>query len=256
MRIRALLVAALTSVMACDDNSSTSNAVIVGTDQVVAVSFADAVSQEVAFFWVVAESFDPTTVDGNVAAVDVRNTASTFFSPVGCLSRSSSANSATLRALSCDGPMGLSQTTGAVSVTLDPVANGMQITMGSSPLRSTTLHLAIDATALYTQIGTARLLTVSSMTNGKTGQYTVSWQQGGDCATVDGTVTTASARAGSATNTFSQYVICRTGCPRSGTVTRQNPQTGIAVTTTYNGTASASFVRSDGQTGTLTLACQ
>jgi hypothetical protein len=255
MRIRALLVAALTSVMACNDNT-TSNAIVVGTDQVVAVGFADAISQEVAFFWVVAESFDPTMVNATVAATDVARTASAFFSPVGCISRTANGNTVTLRATKCAGPMGLNNTTGAVLATIDEATNAKTISLSSSTVKSTTLNLQIDATAAYTQTGTARLLTVSSLTNHQMAQYTVSWQQGGDCATVDGTVVSPQSNGLTATNTFSGYVICRTGCPRSGTVTRQDPSTGVTVTTTYNGSASASFSRSDGQTGTLTLACQ
>jgi hypothetical protein len=257
MRTRSLLLLAAASVVACSENNAPTT-VVVGTDQVVAVSFANSVSQQAAVFWVVAESFDPivsgvTVIDVNTAVTDIRTRLSGFFSPAGCINSSSGANRITFRAFDCAGPIGLNNTTGAVTALLDPIAGGVQIALSSSTLKTTTLNLFLDATAAYTASGNSRQLTVTDMAN-LMGQYTLSWNKGADCVNIDGSVSTL--EDGPVQYTFTAFQACTTGCPRSGSVTRADPQTGVSITTSYNGTASVSFTKSTGESGTAILNCQ
>jgi hypothetical protein len=108
-------------------------------------------------------------------------------------------------------------------------------------------------TALYTAMGNSRLLTVSGTANGNLGQYTVSWTKGADCVGIDGEVT--SPGNGAARYTFRSFQVCKTGCPRSGTVTREDVSL-VSVTTTYSGAPTVSFTRSNGETGTAILSCR
>ncbi len=270
MRTRSLclpLVLTAITFSACS-NSTPSSTVVVGTDQVIALDFADTVAWEGSIFWVTANTFDPfvkgvTVIGADSAAAAAAKGIGAFYSPPGCVSTATSAGRLTLRFGTCDGPFEVNNTTGAVALLFTPVSNGVQIAASSSTVKSTRGNLSLDATALYTENGDSRSLAVTSMSSGtgvggtptaRQGQYTLTWTKGSDCATIDGEV--ASAPNGADRNTFGAYQVCRTGCPRSGTVTRQDPQTGITITTTYNGTATVSFTTSDGRQGTTTLSCQ
>ncbi len=244
----------------CD--SGTTSAVIVTPSGVVVVDDAEAVAWEGGIVWATGYSIDPTViVDVNAAAATAAKNVTTFFTPSTCASSSAAGNVLTLQLNGCAGPFGLTSASGTVVFTFTQVASGVQIA-ASSNLQSGRASLTISAQALLAGSGTSRTLTVTTNGGGtgpngtsvaRQGQYTIAWMTGDTCASIDGTV--ASGTGNVQRTTFKSFSVCRDGCPRSGTVTLVDPQTGGTVTTTYNGTATVT-VSTNGQQSTATLSCQ
>ncbi|HXU71747.1 MAG TPA: hypothetical protein VN947_20580 [Polyangia bacterium] len=275
MRARSLLSglvlsALATTTIACNDNENNENppsgGVVVGTTQVVALDNAAEIEWEGGIFWAVANTFDPVVgvavIDTNTAIDDIAKNIGNVIGPSGCVNNTTSPGMITLRFQQCTPPFGQVNTTGRLAISVSQNGNALQIDAQALTLKATQASLMFMATALYSASGDGRTLTVTTSSSGtgpsgalttRSGQYTMNWTAGADCATVDGNV--ASTKGGSDTTSFGSFVVCRTGCPLSGSVTHVDPASGVSVTTVYNGTATATFTASDGSSGTTTITC-
>ena len=261
-RLAAGILMGLSLLAGCDD-TTTPTTVIVTPSGVVVVDDVQAVAWEGGILWTTAYSVDPTVVvvDVNAAAATAARSVPAFFTPAGCASASAAGNVLTLQLNGCAGPFGLTNASGTVVFAFTQVQGGVQIAAASN-LQSGSASLTINAQAVLTGSGASRTLTVTTNGGGtgpngtsvtRQGQYTIAWTSGEACASIDGTV--ASGTGNVQRTTFRAFNVCRDGCPRSGTVTLVDPQTGGTVTTTYNGTATVT-VSANGQQSSATLSCQ
>ena len=260
------LLAALALAAAGCDGTPAGDVVIVGPAEIVALDYADVVSWEAGLFWVAADPYAPlvgsTVVDADDAAAAVARRAAARFSPAGCLQASVGGNLVTFTLDGCAGPFGLRDGAGVVTAMLRAAPGGMQIAIGSADLRAGGARVTLNAVGLYSAAGDERRLLVSTMGGGvgprgngtlRQGQYTVDWIRGASCVTIDGAIASSTpARDG---DRFSRFAVCTQGCPRGGTVTRQDPLNGAMVTTTYDGSSTVSWVSTSGQRGSAMLAC-
>lgn len=203
----------------------------------------------------------PEAVPGTGAASAVANAANQMFSPAGCVSASASANVATFNLNNCAGPAGLTSATGTVTATFTPSAQGLQIQLAGNDVSIDGAKINIASQGVLTLSSdmvtkTFQANTTSSGTGpfgdsvARTGSYTLTWQAGTMCATVDSSFTDT----GSASTTkMASYIRCRGQCPQSGTTTRNF--TGGSVTITYNGSANPPWTGSNGNSGTINLHC-
>ena len=258
--VMALLLAAVAQA-GCDQDQP--SIVIVTPSSVVVIDDADAVAWEGGFLWVAAAPVDPAgTVDATAAAAASAHTIPTSFSPAGCAGATASGNVTVLQLDGCAGPFGIGGATGAVTFTFTGGVDGAQIAVHAVNLQVGGGSLTMHATGTLSGSGSARTLTVITDGGGigpngsslaHQGDYTITWSAGDVCATIDGTVTAGTVNVQS--TSFKSFVLCETGCPRSGTVLFTDAASGETLTSTYDGTMTITVVSSNGRRTTTTLTC-
>ena len=204
----------------------------------------------------------PEAVAGSNVASTVANAAAQIFQPTGCAAASASGNVVTFTLNNCSGPLGLTAATGTATATFTPTAQGLQIQLAGNNIAvdSGRLDLASQGVLTFGSDMVTKTFQANTSSGGtgpygnnvaRTGTYTLTWQSGSTCGTINSSFTDA----GSASTTqLASYVRCRAQCPQSGTVT-QTVSSGTVVTVTLNGSINPSWAASDGETGTLTLQC-
>ena len=256
---KVVMALAVATVMQVGCSQTGSSSVVVTPSSVIVVDDADAVAWEGGFLWVAAEPIDPTlTVDVTAAAQSV----AAAFTPAGCANTMTSANVVLLQMTNCSGPFGINRVTGSVTFLFTEQSNGAQIAATATKLQIGGGNLTISATGVLTTVGNARTLTVNTNGGGigpngssveREGQYMITWNAGDTCATVNGAVSAGTVNE--ETTSFGGLVLCTPGCPRSGTIPASDPSTGSTFTTTYDGTASATVVGSNGTQSVVALSC-
>jgi hypothetical protein len=231
---------------------------------VIVLDDADVIAWEGGIFWAASLSIDPTVVvDVNTIALQIAGNVGTQFTPAGCATAGAVGNTVTLQLAGCTGPFGLTAATGAVVFVVGTNPGAITLMATSNNLVAGRAALTINATATLTGNGATRQLTVSTMGGGvgprgntadRSGIYTVTWNVGDTCALVDGTLMTGVNDA--SRTSFGAFNVCNTGCPRSGTVTVVDQQTGATSSTTYNGTSLVTVANSDGTSTAAILTCQ
>ena len=250
-----LLVVAVVAQAECSQTSS--NPVVVTPSSLVVVDDADAVAWEGGLIWLAAQPVNPAlTLDPSVVATSLV----AAFTPAGCVSPGVNINVVTLQLSDCAGPFGINHATGSVSFTFTQRGGMAQIVTTASNLQIGGGSLSINATGVLAANGLELAVTTSGGGFGpngssveREGQYTLSWNSGDTCASVNGSV--AAGGVNSETTMFSGFVVCTTGCPRGGTVTAVEPATGSTFTTNYDGTSSATVVGSNGTQTVTMLSC-
>lgn len=205
---------------------------------------------------------DMQTVMGGTAGAP--GAASTVFSPSSCVTKDQQGDVITYTLAGCSGPFGLATVTGTVVVTLKPsagagvtadiVGTGLQINKGTADT---------TATAVLTFAGTKRNMTWNGKTTGKTGRgrayertgsWTLSWDVGGECVSIDGTAT-GKIGAKETETTVTGFQKCKDACPTSGTLVVKDATSGDQVSLTYDGSSKATFTGVRGGTGQVALLC-
>ena len=202
------------------------------------------------------------TVMGGTAGAP--GAASTLFSPSSCVGKDQQGDVITYTLTGCSGPFGLATVTGTVTVTVKPAAGpgvtadivgtGLQINKGTADY---------TASAVLTFAGTKRNMSWNGKTTGKTGRgrayertgsWTLAWDVGGECVSIDGTATGKIGEKETET-TVTGFQKCKDACPASGTLVVKDAASGDQISLTYDGSDRAKFTGVRGGTGSVALLC-
>jgi hypothetical protein len=168
----------------------------------------------------------------------------------------------------CTGPFGLVGVFGSFFVEFGRGQDGqlsIQVNTGGSPHIGewTRMNLRIDGS--YVQSGAERHLTAyatgddqedSGLTFASGGDYETGWDEGAACRSLDGTWR-STGNGFDATSVATGLVRCAGGCPQSGgsLVFADVAPFTRKVTLAFDGSAKASWVAGDGESGTIDLPC-
>jgi hypothetical protein len=208
----------------------------------------------------------PQDTAGDGTAMAVAAGAPQSFSPPGCVQTKVQGNVVTLLLSGCDGPLGLTQVSGTVKATFSPAMGGaVKIQLSGSSVSVGGSMISVDTQGTLTVGGdpSTRTFQASSTTSGsgplgtsvfRSGNYTLGWQSGSSCGTIDGDSTLSGSNA--ATSKTTNYTRCRGMCPQSGTVIQTLSNGGTSVTLTYNATSSPTWQSNGGgNSGSLSIPC-
>ncbi len=211
------------------------------------------------------EVSEPASASSESLATTASGRVPVRFSPAGCAVATRAGSQVTYVLTNCTGPYGLVKVSGTLVATYARVlsnSSAVQVTITGTGLKANQATLDVNATVLATQTGTVKKAEVKSTANGtgprgvtltRDGTYTVTFDSSSQCVTIDGAWQT-SAGASTSTTTVSTYARCKGACPTSGSIVHTGTR-GNAVTITYSGAATASWVGSGGRSGTLALTC-
>lgn len=266
MRQLATLAALSSSLLvaACAKDAATSDS----ADAI--VDSSDGVEAEGNMMMAVADGADgaafaaPVTADD--AAARIAANVALRWQPSSCATVTRSGQNITIIYNDCTGPRGLLHVTGELDLTVALSAAGqVQITGHATDLQVNRATIDLDVNATYSVAGTMHELAVQTTGTGTgprgteidhSGDYTVAWDSGSQCRSIDGTWSTElSNGTRSATRSNEVNLMrCAGGCP-TGTVVHTG-LAGVTVTVTFDGTNVAAWSTSGGKTGTVTLSCQ
>jgi hypothetical protein len=199
---------------------------------------------------------------GAIASL-VAGNAGQYYQPAGCLTATAMGTTVTYTLNDCTGPHGLVHVTGTITVDYTVDAAGVHAMVSATGLMVNGGTLDISATGVYTVSGTTKTLVVTTMGSGigprghmvtHDGDYTLTWDTATACRDFDGAwSTTVSDRTWM--TTVSGFHRCGASCPMSGTVSHTGGISGVTITLTFDGTATAQWTSSRGSSGTINLLC-
>ena len=227
-----------------------------------------AAGYEAALLWGAGDPFSPFPFISGAgplshasdAATAAATAAPQMFRPSTCVMAQASTNVVSYRFMECAGPLGLTHLSGTATVTFSDIGNGLQVVAKAKNLSVNGAMLNIDSTGTYTEMNNQKQLEMTTMSGGmgilgngtgRIGTYTLAWQNGDTCATLDASFTDTGPSDG--TTNVTGFEICRGACPAAGTVTRM--AAGRQVTLTFDGRSTAAWHDGDGQTGAVILRC-
>jgi hypothetical protein len=184
--------------------------------------------------------------------------------PAGCLTTTVTGATVVYTLDDCTGPYGLVHLTGAVTAVYSHGASGeVDVTITGSGIKANTSSFDLDATVKATEVNGVRSAVVTCNSAGtgprgntlsRKGGYTASFDPASGCVTVNGTwSTTAGART--ASTVVSGYTRCKGSCPAAGGSIVHTTVRSVAVTVSYDGSATAAWSTSGGRSGTVALSC-
>lgn len=245
-----------------DDNVFFVNTASMSIDAVTVANGVDS------FIFFGTDSLDAVFIPGtpnraNAAAAATAASVNNFFSS-SCATAVANGAIVTLTLNNCTGPLGMIAATGTVTLAYEDLGdgNGLKLTLTSNQMTANGTSLTIMETATINSVNGTRTATVHSGSSGidangavvqLAGDSTLTWQQGSNCATLNGTFSTQSASTGTVSSQVSDLVRCAGACPTGTIVSTGGTRT---VTVTLDGTSSAAWVGSSGLTGTVALSCQ
>lgn len=122
----------------------------------------------------------------------------------------------------------------------------------------------ISATGVLSWEGTTRVLDVSTNGQGtgprgntftRRGDYTATWDPGTECFALDGSWSTISGARTWSTDVVA-FEKCGDACPaEGGHVSYHGGLSGVTIDVDFDGSASAAWETSNGQSGTISLSC-
>ena len=195
------------------------------------------------------------------AAAQVR--AANRFQPAGCASVTVSGTTVTTTLADCTGRFGLLHVTGTIVSVFSDASDGVHVAATAHGLAVNRATLDIDATAVITEQGSVRTLTVTTQGSGvgprgnsftRQGSYTIVRDLATSCIAVDGQWQLEVSGL-SRTTTVTGLHRCDGACPAAGGEIVHTGFRGRTVTLTFDGTAEAAWTSSTGHTGTISLAC-
>jgi hypothetical protein len=182
--------------------------------------------------------------------------------PSTCVTMNRTAAQITVTYKDCTGPRGLVHVSGTLILAVTAATTGAITVHGTaSDFQVNRATLMVDVTASYAPTATGRTLTVTTSGTGTgprgnvvdhEGNYTLTWDAATMCHTIAGHWQTDLGLRERSNDVSLQR--CVGGCP-TGTVTHHYLG-GASLTVTFDGTNTAHWTTSTGQSGTTTLGCQ
>lgn len=261
-----LAAAALLALPACVVNSTEGSFEGSSEDAAFAEEAADSVEtgESESALLVAATDAVGASMTAEEAATAAAGAVDQRFSPAGCAVAEVQGTTVLYTLTDCTGPFGVARIDGSVQVTFSVASDGLHATIAGSGVSARGATLELDADALYTESGTARTLTVNTAGTAtgprgrqveRSGSYTVSWDAAAQCASLDGAWSTeAGARTWS--TEVSGLQRCADQCPAAGgRIEHTGGVQGVTITIEFDGSDTASWSSSRGQSGTIDLMC-
>ncbi len=210
-----------------------------------------------------ASSGDCTALTPEQLAARAAERAPQRFSPSSCVQATATGATVTYVMKDCSGRYGYLQATGTFTSTFSRAGQGaLQLVVAGSGLSANGATLDVNATAVCTRVGDARVFAVKSDVTGTgprgrplhhVGDYTVKHTIGTQCVGVDGTWTNTSGPFQRVT-TVTGLSRCAGSCPAAGGKIDILTARGTTTKVTFDGTAVASW-STGSRSGTLDLRC-
>lgn len=186
------------------------------------------------------------------------------WNPEECVTSTADGDTVTYVFTDCAGPYGLVHVNGTLVITFTVRLNGVRLEASSTDLTVNGASLSIAAEAEWSEDGTANTLEVATTgsatgprgaTITREGDYTVGWDEGSSCMSLDGSWSTTSGGL-TWTTSVSGYSRCGEGCPAAGgSISYTGGYSGVTITVDYDGSSQASWSSSRGRSGTAPLFC-
>jgi len=228
-----------------------------------AVDSADVSSNEAAILYAGTDS-SSAAMTAEEAATAAWTNAGTFWQPAGCITATQDGATVTYVVNDCTGPFGLVHVTGTVVVVYSLAADGLHADATADDLDVNGGSMDLDATGVLSFEGTTRVLSVSTNGQGTSargnsflrhGDYTASWDPGTSCLGLDGSWSTVVGARTWSTDVVA-FEKCGDSCPaEGGHVSYHGGLSGVTVDVDFDGSASAAWETSNGQSGTVSMDC-
>jgi hypothetical protein len=223
-----------------------------------------------AVMFAATDPFDPTTVAAFAptnpmvgpaawagAAVDA---SAAYYRPSGCVKASVNGSTANYVLDGCDGPLGVTRMTGAISVVYSSDPGGAGVAVTSTSLQANGLVANVNETGRYTETGSTRQVEISDGSTAVAAGNTFSavrtgtlvWTKGSDCAAWNSTGLMQINEVGGTSQAFAQ-TLCNEQCPTGTMVLRDGLNQ--TLTLTFSGTPDPTYADSAGLTGTVRINC-
>ncbi|MEO6418322.1 MAG: hypothetical protein ABIP39_02880 [Polyangiaceae bacterium] len=264
--ILGLFIAASATVIGCGSDNT---AVVVTPAQANTVADASIAANSLAFG---ALAIDPAAVVTPVplavdpaaqAALNAVNAAPANYTPSGCATATSTGQAVNYTFNNCAGPLGATGINGTFVATFSSMSDGIHVSMISAGLKVGMNTVNMNRQGTFSQNGNSRSFLITGDTgsvNGPAGtinytntQGSLTWTAGSTCATYSATENLSLNNA-ALTVVHSNVMRCGSLCPQSGSV-RVVDAGGGSIIITYGGTSTASFTESNGNAGSVSLAC-
>jgi len=197
----------------------------------------------------------------DMVATKIADNITTRHLPAGCATVTQSGANLHVVYNDCTGPRGLIHVTGEIDIAVTIALNSEITIHGTGTgLQVNRAILTVDATGVYSTVGTTRQLVVATSGSGtgprglpveRQGDYTITWDTASQCHTIDGHWSTT-LTVGTRSNDV-ELARCAGGCP-TGSITHTFLR-GESLTLTFDGTATATWAGSNGRTGSFMLGC-
>lgn len=211
------------------------------------------------------EVSQPMSASPTDLAMSAATRVGALLKPQGCATQSTSGATVTYTLTNCTGPYGLVKMTGVITAVYSRAAGGgVQVVLTSTGFKANNATFDVGATVVATQANGVKTANVTADSKGtgprgvevtRTGVYTVTYEPGAECISVDGQWTTkAGARTG--TTNVVGYKRCKGECPKAGgrIIHTNGSRPANSVTLTYDGSAIAKWAVAN-RSGTVNLRC-
>jgi hypothetical protein len=206
---------------------------------------------------------DATSMTAADIAAAAAAHAAARFQPAGCATVTVTGTTVTTTLAGCTGRFGLLHVTGTVTSVFTDASDGVDVTTTAQGLAVNRAVLNVNATAVITQQGSVRTLTVNTDGSGtgprgnaftRQGTYTVVRDLATSCISLSGQWQVNVAGL-TRTTSVTGFQDCDGMCPAAGGEVMYTGFRGRTVTLTFDGTANADWSSSTGKSGTIDLAC-
>ncbi|HEY4244595.1 MAG TPA: hypothetical protein VGM88_32500 [Kofleriaceae bacterium] len=204
-------------------------------------------------------SANSITADAVASAV-AANISARF--PGGCATVTTSGADVTVTYADCTGPRGLVHVTGDLDLAFTITGAGdISVHGTASGLRVNGATIDVDSTGTYAVSGASHSLTVQTTGDGvgpfgnsvaHDGDYTITWDESSECASLDGHWDTEIASAERSNDV--SLARCAGGCP-TGSITHHYLD-GASISIDFDGSSVATWSASTGASGSVQLTCQ